>query len=58
MPYKIVPIKGTRFYKVMNTETREVKAKRTSKVKAERQVRLLEGLEHGTLIPGMPKRGR
>ncbi len=51
MPYKIVPIKGTKSYRVINTETREVKAKRTTFKKAQAQVRLLEGLEHGTLIP-------
>ncbi len=51
MPYKIIPIRGTRYYKVVNTETREVKAKRTTLKKAKSQVRLLEGLEHGTLVP-------
>lgn len=51
MPYKIIPIKGTRFYRVVNTETREVKAKHTTRRKAEAQVRLLYGLESGDLIP-------
>ncbi len=51
MPYKKVPIRGTKFYKVINTETKEVKAKRTTKKRADAQVRLLEGLEHGTLVP-------
>ncbi len=51
MPYKIRPIRGTKFYRVVNTETGEVKAKRTTKKRAAAQVRLLEGLEHGTLVP-------
>lgn len=56
MPYKIVPIPSTaksrsRKYRVVNAETGEVKAKRTTFKKAQSQVRLLEGLEHGTLIP-------
>ena len=50
MPYKIIRIKNTNSYRVINTETREVKAKRTTLRKAEAQVRLLEGLEHGMLI--------
>ena len=49
MPYKIIPIKGSRMYRVINTETREVKAKWTTLTKARSQVRLLEGLERGTL---------
>jgi len=49
MPYKIIPIRGTRYYRVINAEAREVKAKRTTRKKAESQVRLLDGLEHGTL---------
>ena len=51
MPHKIIPIRGTRYYKVVNTDTREVKAKRTTLKKARSQVRLLEGLDHGTLVP-------
>jgi len=45
MPYKIIPIKGSRMYRVINTETREVKAKWTTLKKAKAQVRILEGLE-------------
>jgi hypothetical protein len=50
MPYKIFPLRGTRFYKVINTDTGAVKAKRTTRRRALAQVRLLEGLEHGTLV--------
>jgi len=49
MPYKIIPNPGSRTYRVVNTDTREVKAKWTTLKKAKAQVRLLEGLEHGTL---------
>lgn len=45
MPYKIQR-KG-RQYQVVNAETGEIKAASTSKVKAERQLRLLRGIERG-----------
>ena len=45
MPYAIRR-KGTR-YQVVNSETGEVKAESTSRAKAERQIRLLRGIEHG-----------
>ena len=45
VPYKIIRIKNTNSYRVINTETHEVKAKRTTRKRAEAQVRLLEGLE-------------
>lgn len=51
MPYKVFPIPSSNYYKVKNTETGEVKAKRTTLKRANAQVRLLEGLEHGTVKP-------
>lgn len=45
MPYTIKRV-GRR-YQVVNTETGDVKAESTSKAKAERQLRLLKGLEKG-----------
>lgn len=51
MPYTIRPIRGSKMVKVVNTETGEVKAKRTTRKKAANQIKLLEGLEHRTLMP-------
>lgn len=44
MPYEIKENDGT--YEVVNKDTGEVKAKHTDKADAERQVRLLEAIEH------------
>jgi len=49
MPYKITKVRNSTKYRVVNTETGEVKAKRTTLKKAKAQVALLEGLEHGTI---------
>ena len=49
MPYSIVTTKGC--YKVVNSSTGKVHAECTSKAKAESQVRLLRGIEAGTLKP-------
>lgn len=45
MPYAIR--KRGSSYEVVNTETGRVHAKHTTKKKAEAQVRLLRGVEHG-----------
>ena len=45
MPYAMRR-KGSK-YQVYNKDTGEVKAESTSKAKAERQLRLLRGIEHG-----------
>lgn len=45
MPYKIIK-KGGKF-QVKNTATGAIKAKGTDKSSAERQVRLLQAIEHG-----------
>jgi hypothetical protein len=45
MPYAIKPIPKTKFVKVINTQTGEVKAYKTTKTKAERQINLLDRLE-------------
>ena len=50
MPYAIQKItsgKNKGKYKVVNTETGEVHSKGTTRSKAEGQVRLLRGVEHG-----------
>jgi hypothetical protein len=46
MPYGLIhnPDKS---YSVINTETRKVHAKHTTKDKAKAQIRLLQALEHG-----------
>lgn len=45
MPYEIRKVKGG--YKVINLATGKVEAKHTTHAKAERQVHLLRGVEHG-----------
>ena len=45
MPYSIRKVSGG--YKVVNTQTGDVKAAKTSLENAERQRRLLQGVEHG-----------
>lgn len=45
MPYSVRK-KGSR-YEVVNTATGDVKARSTSKAKAERQLRILKGIERG-----------
>lgn len=47
MPYATRKVDG---YQVKNTRTGKVHAKGTSKAKAEGQVRLLRGVEHG-MVP-------
>lgn len=44
MPYKISKVKGNK-YKVTNTETKRVLAKKTTKAKAEAQVKLINMLK-------------
>lgn len=49
MPYEIRKQEGTENYEVINSETKEVKATHEppdAKEKAERQVHLLEAIEH------------
>lgn len=50
MPYTIKPISKTKFVKVVNTQTGEVKAYKTTKSKAERQINLLDRLEKSKKI--------
>lgn len=45
MPYKIIPT--DKAFKVVNAQTGQVHAKNTSHAMAERQVKLLYGIEHG-----------
>lgn len=49
MPYKVRPQEGSDNYEVVNTETDEVKAVHEppdAKEKADKQVKLLEAVEH------------
>ena len=55
MPYAIRPAGDGRF-EVVNTATGKVHARHTSRVKAERQVRLLHAVEHGFKPTGKPAR--
>ena len=48
MPYAILPANGG--FKVVNTQTGQVHAKHTTRDKAEAQVRLLRGVEHGMKV--------
>ena len=54
MPYELRKVDGG--YEVVNTVTGEVRAKHTSKTKAERQIRLLRGVERGFKPTGKPAR--
>lgn len=45
MPYAIEK-RGDKFV-VFNTETKDVKGRHDSKIKARRQINLLRGIEHG-----------
>ena len=45
MPYAIIPIPKTKMVKVVDTQTGEIKAKKTTKAKAEKQINLLTRLE-------------
>lgn len=46
MPYKIVSI-GHGKVKVVNAQTGKVHAKSTTRSEAEKQIRLMQGVEHG-----------
>ena len=50
MPYAILPVKGG--FKVVNTQSGKVHAEHTTKDKADAQVRLLRGVEHGMKVRG------
>ena len=54
MPYAIESVDGA--YRVKNVETGRVAAKHTTKQKAERQERLLRGIEHGFKPSGKPRK--
>lgn len=49
MPYEATKIPKSTLYKVRNIESGRVTAKKTTKTKAEKQLRLLRGIEKGTL---------
>jgi hypothetical protein len=52
MPYKVKRL-GNR-YQVINTETGEAESRPTTKAKAEKQLKLLRGIEHGWQPTGEP----
>lgn len=52
MPHKIRERKGK--VQVVNTRTGHIKAKDTTKTKAQRQVNLLRGVKHGWEPTGQP----
>lgn len=52
MPYSIRKTKNG--YGVLNTQTKKWKSKDTSKLKAEAQKRLLDGVDHGWKPTGEP----
>ena len=47
MPYSMRKLPNSNLYRVRNTETGEVKAKATTKAKAEAMIRLLNAVNHG-----------
>ena len=47
MPYKIRKLPNQNKYRVYNTETKEIKAFRTTLAKAKAMVRLLNAINHG-----------
>ena len=51
MPYAI-QANPDKSYRVVNTETRKVHSKHTTKEKAQAQLRLLLGIEHGMIPRG------
>ena len=51
MPYAMISVGGGMF-RVVNTSTGKVHAERTTKAKAEAQLRLLRGVEHGMKVRG------
>jgi hypothetical protein len=48
MPYEIVKVSGG--FKVINKDTGKVHAKKTSKKNAQAQIRLMEGIDHGSIM--------
>ena len=55
MPYRVKPVGGGR-YRVVNAETGAIKARRTTRARAQRQVNLLRGREHGFVPTGRKAR--
>ncbi len=51
MPYEVRPAPEGDGFQVVNIDTDEVKSEHATKADADRQVRLLEGLEHGMKQP-------
>lgn len=49
MPYKIEKIRGQPFYRVLNADTHEIKAKHSTIEKAKSQVRLLEMIHNKSM---------
>ena len=47
MPYQIKKIKNKNLYKVINTDTKQIKSKHTTLENAKNQIRLLNAIKHG-----------
>ena len=47
MPYLIKKIKNKNLYQVINKDTGAIKSKHTTLENAKKQIRLLNGIEHG-----------
>ena len=47
MPYSMRKLPRSDLYRVRNTETGDIKAKATTKAKAEAMIRLLNAVNHG-----------
>jgi hypothetical protein len=45
MPYEAIKLPKSSMYKVLNIESGAVSAKKTTKAKAEKQIRLLRGID-------------
>ncbi len=58
MPYTIRKLPNKRFYRVTNTRTGDIRARRTTKKKAEAQVRLLNSIERKRNRKSIKKRKR
>lgn len=50
MPYQVRKIRNKECYEVINTLTKKIHSKCTTRSKAESQIRLLRGIEHGMII--------
>ena len=55
MPYSMFRLPDGK-YRVINTETRKVYSKHTTKENAQKQLRLLNAVQHGFIPTGTPQK--